>query len=144
MIFMILLYTTIFEKRQYIVAAFAASLACVVLRYRLLKVSSINYPPSQSYRTNLSSNYIRVATKMVNSKQMLIKIMLMIRWSECVRFKSEFKQRERERVERLDRSWKWVPDLDGGGVERVVEWRSSAEDGLKVQGRELTCEMKGS
>ena len=41
MIFMILLYTAIFEKRRYLVAAFAVSLACAVLRYRLLKVSSV-------------------------------------------------------------------------------------------------------
>ena len=61
MIFMILLYTAIFKKRQYLVAAFAISLACAVLRYRLLKVLSVNYLPSRSYRTDLSSNYIRVA-----------------------------------------------------------------------------------
>ena len=36
-----LLYTAIFEKRWYLVAAFAVSLACAVLRYRLLKVSSV-------------------------------------------------------------------------------------------------------
>ena len=56
MIFMILLYTAIFEKRRYLVAAFAVSLACAVLRYRLLKVSSVNYLPSRSCRTDLSSS----------------------------------------------------------------------------------------
>ena len=40
---MILLYTAIFEKRRYLVAAFAVSLACAMLRYRLLKVSSVYY-----------------------------------------------------------------------------------------------------
>ena len=58
---MILLYTAIFEKRRYLVAAFAVSLACAVLRYRLLKVSSVNYLPSRSYRTDLSSSSMRVA-----------------------------------------------------------------------------------
>ena len=52
---------TIFEKRRYLVAAFAVSLACAVLRYRLLKVSSVNYLPSRSYRTDLSSSSMRVA-----------------------------------------------------------------------------------
>ena len=61
MIFMILLYTAIFEKRRYLVAAFAVSLACAVLRYRLLKVSSVNYLPSRSCRTDLSSSSTRVA-----------------------------------------------------------------------------------
>ena len=42
-IFMIVLYTAIFEKGRYLVAAFAVSLACAMLRYRLLKVSSVNY-----------------------------------------------------------------------------------------------------
>ena len=50
MIFMISLYTAIFEKRQYLVAAFAISLACAVLRYRLLKVSSVNYSTAQMQR----------------------------------------------------------------------------------------------
>ena len=59
---MILLYTAIFEKGRYLVAAFAISLACAVLRYRLLKVSSVNYLPSRSYRTRSKSD----ATKPVD------------------------------------------------------------------------------
>ena len=58
MIFMILLNTAIFEKRQYLVAAFAVSLACAVLRYRLLKVSSVNYLPSRSYRTAIARPFV--------------------------------------------------------------------------------------
>ena len=61
MIFMILLYIAVFEKGRYLVAAFAVSLACATLRYRLLKVSSVNDLPSRSYRTNLSSSSRRVA-----------------------------------------------------------------------------------
>ena len=61
MIFMILLYTAIFEKRWYLVAAFAVSLACAVLRYRLLKVSSVNYLPS---RTVAGPTFRRVACEL--------------------------------------------------------------------------------
>ena len=41
----------------YLVAAFALGLACAVFRYWLLKVSSVNYLPSQSYRTAIATTY---------------------------------------------------------------------------------------
>ena len=65
MIIMILLYTVIFE-RQYLKAAFAFGLGCTVFRYWLLKVSSVNYLPSQSYMTELTVELYGVACQIKN------------------------------------------------------------------------------
>ena len=68
---MILLYTAIFEKRQYLVAAFAISLACAVLRYRLLKVSSLNYLPSRSYRTAIARPIVKLYLSCMLDEELL-------------------------------------------------------------------------
>ena len=59
MIFMIFLHTIIFKTSQYLVAVFAFSLTCVVFSYLLLKVSSVNSVPSQSYRTAIARIYVQ-------------------------------------------------------------------------------------